>query len=484
MFKTLQATFPADKDLPTRAFRLEMLQRVLDGKLYDNLPHDFHEEKAPNGEYVELRKRRPSVRYRLCGLVVDDSVSLLFSEAHFPAIESKTPETREQLEKLVKETKLNERMIHAATRGSVGSVVLFLRVLKDRPFIDVLETTFLTPVWRKDAPDTLAKVVERYKAKGSELVEAGYEVADEDLSATFWFRREWDDAAENWFVPQKIVPGEKLAAPAIDTGRTVKHGLGFVPMIWVKNLPGGDDVDGNPTFPDEAIDTSIEIDYLLSQGSRGLKYSSDPTLLIKEPAFAEQGAVVRSASNALVVSADGDAKLLEINGTAAAAIVEYARAMRELALESMHGNRANADKLSAAQSGRAMELMNQALIWLADRLRISYGEGALLELLGMIVLASEKRSLKFKDGTDVGKLAGDGLALRWPRWYQPTASDQQETASTLSTLVDSSIISLETATKVVAADYDVEDVGAERAQADKELAARNAEAQKQVKITE
>ena len=47
----------------------------------------------------------------------------------------------------------------------------------------------------------------------------------------------------------------------------------------------------------------------------------------------------------------------------------------------MHGNRANADRLTAAQSGRALELMNQGLVWLADNLRISYGEGALLSLV-------------------------------------------------------------------------------------------------------
>jgi hypothetical protein len=58
--------------------------------------------------------------------------------------------------------------------------------------------------------------------------------------------------------------------------------------------------------------------------------------------------------------------------------MDWVKGLREIALEGAGGSRANADKLSAAQSGRAMELMNQALIWLADKLRISYGEGALL----------------------------------------------------------------------------------------------------------
>ncbi len=143
----------------------------------------------------------------------------------------------------------------------------------------------------------------------------------------------------------------------------MKHGLGFVPMVWIRNLPGpsstGDAADGACTFR-TAIETQIEIDYQLSQAGRGLKYSSDPTLLIKEPASTDSE-IVKGAGNALVVSEKGDAKLLEIGGTASAAVIEYVRTLRELALESVHGNRANADRLTAAQSGRALELMNQGL---------------------------------------------------------------------------------------------------------------------------
>ena len=80
-----------------------------------------------------------------------------------------------------------------------------------------------------------------------------------------------------------------------------------------------------------------------------------------------------------MVSEKGDAKLLEIGGTASAAVIDYVRTLREFALEGVHGNRANADRLPRP-IGRALELMNQGLIWLADNLRISYGEGALVQL--------------------------------------------------------------------------------------------------------
>ena len=132
----------------------------------------------------------------------------------------------------------------------------------------------------------------------------------------------------------------------------------------------------------------VEIDYQLSQVGRGLKYSSDPTLLLKDPTLPD-GELIKGAGNALIVSEKGDARLLEIGGTASAAVIEYVRTLRELALESIHGNRASPDKVAAAQSGRALELLNQGLIWLADNLRTSYGEVGLLQLARLIVRASQ-----------------------------------------------------------------------------------------------
>lgn len=486
MFRTLQKSWPQDKDYPERQYRLSILTRVLNGTLFDNLKYDFHEEKNDAGEYIKMRDRRPSVRYGMCKLVVDDSVALLFSEGHFPEIDAgpEGEQIRESLARIIKESKLNQVLIDAATRGSVGSVAILFRVLSDRVFFDVMETIFLTPTWKAEAPDTLEKVTEKYKSKGRDLLAAGYDIPEDDLDADFWFQREWDADNESWFVPQRIDADKKPTPPNLDKSRTVNHALGFVPVVWVRNLPGGDQTDGACTFPDEAIDTSIEIDYQLSQAGRGLKYSSDPTLLIKEPAF-NDGTIVRSASNAITVNADGDAKLLEINGTAVEAVMNYVRMLRELAMENMHGNRANADKISAAQSGRAMELMNQALIWLADRLRISYGEGALLSLLNMVIAASEKFNLVYKDNSKVGKLAlTQPIALRWSPWYQPTASDLASTANTLKTMIDSGIISRETAVKVIAAQFDIEDIDAELTLIKAEMAEREALAQKTVAIQE
>lgn len=484
MFRTIQATLPKDNDLPERWFRISVLQRVLNGGLYDELKHEFHEEQNGAEEYIPLRDRRPCVRSNLCRTVVDDSVSLLFSEGHFPTVELKDPEQKAAIAKLIKEMKLNQVMIDAATRGSVGSVAILFRVLKKRVFLDVMTTEFLTPEWDPEAPDTLLSVTEKYKVKGRDLRAQGYTIKDDELGASFWFQRVWDGKAELWFIPWKTTEKDDYE-PSIDVAKTVTHGLEFVPVVWIKNLPGGDAIDGKPTFPDEAIDTQIEIDYQLSQDGRALKYAGDPTLLIKEPSFGENGPTVKGAANALVVNSEGDAKLLEINGTASEAVVTYVKHLREIALEVMHGNQTSPEKLAAVQSGRAMEIAQQALVNLADRLRISYGEGAISEIVCMIARASQKIGLVFKNGTAVGQFdPNEDVSLRWPDWFEPTLADLQARASTLKTLCDSGLLSRETAIKILAAEYDIEDAKAEKAMADADMKERNEAAQVKAQINE
>jgi hypothetical protein len=202
MFDTICELISRDPDYPTRTTILDTLTRVLNGQLYDALPYDFHEERSSAGEYIPLRKRKPSVRYPLCRVVVEDSVALLFSEGHFPTIDCPDRVTQGSLASVVRDSHLNLVMTEAAIRGSIGSVAILMRVLNGRVFFQVLDSIYLTPVWDPKEPDTLLTVTERYKVSGIQLSSNGYDI--HDTGVDYWFQRSWDSDAETWYIPSFI----------------------------------------------------------------------------------------------------------------------------------------------------------------------------------------------------------------------------------------------------------------------------------------
>lgn len=467
MFKKIVKSFSLDKDYSERSILLDMYTRFLNNEFYDLLPYSFSDEYDITGKYIPLHRRQPSVTYNLCKVVVDDSVSLLFGENHFPQVMCDDQILIKQLNDIVREAYIEKVMIDAATSGSVGSVVLFVRIFEGKIFVEVKSTQYLTPQFDPNNPFKLIKLTEKYKVKGKDLKALGYDNIDKD-NQYYWFQREWDENSEIFYLPFKA-----NQEPQVDNQKTFQHQLGLVPAIWIKNLPkpgckGIDEIDGQCTFK-PALDANIEIDYLLSQGGRALKYSADPLIVFKmedDFALSSQATAIagdisgtkkitRTASNAFVLGPNDDSKLLEINGKACEATIAHVTKLRELALESIHGNRANADKVNAAQSGSAQKEMNQALIWLADKLRISYGNCGLLLLFKMIIEISHKKPLLVNGEIVKNMNQKSVLSLKWPHWYPPTPSDRLQTANSLKVLADSKHISQKTAVQFISDDYSI-----------------------------
>ena len=456
MFRTISSRIPRDPDYPERTWRIDVLSRLRDGTFYDHLPYSFQEERSGDGEYIPLREHRPAVVYGLPQIIVNDSVGMLFSEGHFPQIRCDDAETRQSLALLADDAGMNRVMIEAAQTGSTGSAAILARFMDGRLYCEVFDTRFLTPVWNPEAPDQLKQVRERYKVRGSDLLAAGY--GGLDGGGVYWFGRDWDDQAEIWYQPWPVLKDAAIGpVPVVDTERTVHHHLGFVPWVWIKNLPGGSGPDGLCSFQG-AITFGIEIDYQMSQLGRGLRYSSDPTVVLKDPD--EMGDVPRGAADPIILGSRGEAKLLEISGNAAAAVLDYVRTCRDMGLESCQGNRSCPDKMVAAQSGRAMELMHHSLILLTDKLRISYGR-AYLDLLGLVMRAARTIALKTCSGVDLPLNSAHRLVLSWPKWFPLTSRDHLEMAQSQQMLRVSGLLSQETGVALVSDDYDLPDAAGE-----------------------
>ncbi|MEZ7136839.1 portal protein [Komagataeibacter sp. SM21] len=447
----LKKTYPQDQHLPARANRLTALMKVRDCTQYDAIPNPFSSEYNGAGEYIPLSQRRPSVRTNMCATVVDESASLVFGECHWPTLTADSPDVAGVMADLDRECALPAVMVEAVIAGSVGSCALLVETVDRVPCVSKHDTRFLTPTW--DAANNLTSVTECYKVKGSDLAANGWPISEDDGPAMFWWRREWGCTECRVYMPRLVSEG---TPDQIDASRTTQHGLGFVPWIWMANLAQPGVVDGPCTF-ERAIDTVIECDYLLSQSGRGLKYSSDPKLVIKagkaDPAGADgDNGTTGGSASALIVPMDGDAKMLEINGDASGAMLAQYKELRAIVMEQIHGNRASADKISAAHSGRAMEMMCQSLVWLADRLRLSYGEYGLLALYRMICRFSSVVAGGIQiGGKDHVNLPDAGLALQWPPYFPSTDPELLQLAQGLATAVAGGFMSNETACNIYAA---------------------------------
>lgn len=448
-----------DKDWTERQKKLEIFKLFFHGTIYDNLDPWYLEYKGDS--YRPLAKRKPCIIYNLPKIIVNDSVSLLFGEGHFPAFRCDDEKVEEYILYITDKCNVAERMLCAANIGAIGSVCIIVRVLDGKIDLDVLSTINLEPIFDQYSPGTLSGLKEKRKVIGEDLRMRGYEIKDEDLKKNFWYIREWTDTEEIYYIP--ILVGDNREEGLPDKGRSTVHDLGFIPAVWMKNSANSCHyVDGECTFS-MAIDISIEINYQLSQLGRMLRYNSDPTMVIKNPSMLNDQELIKG-TKPLMLDDDGDAFMLEIKNGSTQAVLDYAKFLRELALEVLRGNRINPDKLSSLHSGKALQMLNSSLVSLVDEMRLCYGNNGLIKVYDMILKIASSGLYELRYGMQFeGNLekVEESMRLDWPEWYPPTSQDNLQEAQTLTTLTKSGIISRETAITNVADKYGIVDIGEE-----------------------
>lgn len=458
-----------DKDWSMRECRLRILKMFLDGSIYDELS-PYHMEYTGGGEvggnsgqYIRLVDRRPSVTYRIPKIIVDESVSMLFGEDHFPkaSCDHDDRKTSDFLLYINENCKLKYAMLDAAKVGSIGSVCIVVKVLEGKFYFEVLGTRRLTPVFDQKNPDVLVNLVEKRKVDGATLMAHGYDGIDkEDKNKYFYVVREWNVTEEIYYKPYKVEDeeGEDNFKPVRDEQKSSLHDLGFVPIVWIKNTPTCHHIDGECTF-EAAIDVSVEIDYQLSQLGRLLKYNSDPTLVVKNSSSLEGNQLIKSVGM-LNLDEKGDAYLLEMSNASTTAVIEYVRCLRDLALESVRGNRANPDKLSSIHSGKALQMLNSSLIALVSEMRLTYGEYGLIAIYRMVILIyfSGKYEIDSGEFSPSSQDCVDHIKLKWPDWYAPTPQDKLQEQQTFSGYEAGGILSKETIRSNIQDKYGIIDI--------------------------
>ncbi len=450
MFKKIAATIPEyswAKD-GSRYRRLDLFDRLLDGKFYDHLKYSFYDETEGIGEtarHVLLVERRPSAQFRLPRMVARWSARKLFSGRHAPRIRHPDKMAKARIETLLVATSFYRKMIELVYRGSVGSVGATFRVETEgdavRANIVIWKAKYCWPVF--DDMGELAKLRVCYITRPDALL--ALKIADAptlDPAKQYWFIRDFEADLETTFKP---VPAddwnpetgfsEGATVKELAPWETIKHRFGFVPGHWFKNIMGGEDPDGACTWED-AIPNSIEIDYNLSQIGRGTRYNAAPQPVIVGMMRNSPSEFTRGPATAIYLDAahrdedgnmlgEGKASLLEMTGSGVEAGLKVVDKLHDYSLEQIQAQRKDPARMKGPLSGRGMEFMDEDAHDLVAELRTAYGDEGMLPLLRKMVVACYD-----------GEIDASQISLQWPRLYQPTASDLAALSTALATLIN------------------------------------------------
>lgn len=473
---------------PQRVKDLDALDRLRDGSIYSILPHAFSEEFEDSGakDPIPLEQRRPSVRFDLAKVIVDETSAMAFGTGHSPYAEVYDPMEADDVDDVEGEetdtdtlnkiiqylrqvTKLDAVMVEAMIKGSSGSAGVILCLKDDgTPWFRVIEGKFGFPTFEDHDPDKLKYLDEIYETTSKELLKRGYTWAElkrsddpnEEYNPTikFMVNIRIDNKAEMWMKPLRLNEFAQLDKPKDDKDpdkgvyeweedpkRRWGHKFEEVPAMWVRNLQEREEVDGPCIFADVA-DLIVEIDYLLSQTGRGFKYSMDPLLAFTKDTMQQSLPLGQSSTladnytanfdfhrtPAKAISTEGDAKMLEIAGNGLNAAKDFIKLLREWALEVIGGMKSDQEHAGGAQSGRALEILHQALVWLVDRLRTDYGDGLMVPLIMLCIRGLTIGNVKLlglpKEKVPIVQLP---MRLVWPEWWLPRGADLFQTAQAL-----------------------------------------------------
>jgi hypothetical protein len=424
--------FPSWAPEDSRWRHLAVYDKILDGKLYDHLAHDFYQEEVA-GRYIPLLERRPAAQYRVCRYVARWAARKLFAGRHVPKVRGASVEVENEISDMLTGTKIWPTMLEAAFRGSVGSVAVTFRIENDKVGLKVWRALWCSPTF--DDFGELTNLRIHYTTDAAALAAIG--IFGAEPNRPYWFIRDYGLTSEITYKPVRVEdwnPVQGFLDPngtlEIIPEMVVPHNLGFVPGVWIMNPFGCDYPDGAPLWYD-SIPDMIEIDYLMSQAARGTRYNCSPQLVTVGPvrnSNAETGTnpttmlafepAHRDGESGEMIGA-GDAKLLEMAGTGAEAAIKLVEVLKRHALEQTGVVQKDPKDMPGPLSGRAMEYLDEDAHDTAMQWRTTYGEGGALLLICKIA-----RVLRPK--LDVTK-----LWLQWPRIYQPTPADLQSMVQAL-----------------------------------------------------
>lgn len=446
----------------------------------NQLPANFEEA----GASTPLDQRVPTAPVGLVRTIINRFTGLLFSTGRSPQLSVPAdPDTEDFLKAMVDETGFWGKMVHARNLGgAMGAVAVGFKIVNGHIVIDVIDPRYCTVEYMDHDQRELKYLQVQYKYQ-KHVHDAPMHMESKDpqgdpdedtleehaISTSskkwYWYRRlvtrsvdiVWED------IPCTSKEPEWHKLPR----KRKHHAMGFVPYVYISNIPTGDGVDGDPDCLG-VYGLSTAVDALIAQAHYGTISNSDPTLAISTPDPDGVPPVIRKGSdNALIMGTGSNATYLELGGQSLRSAMDMAKELEERAYRlaqcvpesAMLNNQGD-------KTATEIERTFSAMLEKADALRVQYGQG-ITRLMQKILAATrmlhtpktdpltgalyiERVSLPpridySEDGEvmEIPRTPGRGqhIKLLWGKYFSPTLNDI-ETAIRLATMAkDSEVLS-------------------------------------------
>ena len=423
---------------------------------------------APSPFFAPLSSRYPRAQYPLAKLIDRAFSSLLFGEDRTP--NGKYPgdeDATDYVNALAEAADLWAKMFQARNwGGGCGTVGMSWCFHSGKPRVEVHRAKHLFVHEWADRQELIP-------AQVSEVYTYPFEEWDEKKNRFvmnwYWYHRYWDQDQDVLFKPFPVRVDGKVIEPVWTPDEVVEHGDGDAHFVWIQNIPN-DEIDGIPDY-DGQYDDFNDLDVVYSVLTRGTTLNLDPTLVLKmDPALlAMSRTIAKGSDNALKVGADGDAHYLEISGTSVTAGLALFEAKKKAILEVAQCILTDPNEMAVSGiSSVALKIIYAPMLAAANVLRGTYGKGAkqmLTQMMRVARKAPDEVKLPPRVEEEVDPTTGEtkekvvdrqpgkseDLDLKWPQYFQATATDRTAEIGTLSTATGvKQIMSVQTANEEAA----------------------------------
>lgn len=443
---------------------LDLLDQYYDGTQYANLIPWDDATRGVDEKYVPVRQRQPRINYRAPKVLVDKVTAKIVGASVFPKFKIEDdPDDSNFFRTVAKAANLRKGLMEPVRYAlTAGSSFCRYYIVNGAVRMEAYKSKYCYPVF--DDAGELESVTIKYIYEDQE---------DRDAQGNFklkWYRLDLSKASDIMYDNPEYQ--ENVTNPQFNVVEEMPHGLGWVQGEWLRTGEDRHCPDG-PSLIEPIMDFFDELNYSLSQTSQAVSYNQDPQLVFKGMDEEETEKLIRSSQKGWHIGRDtASAEFLETELGGVKTAEETRDHMRGWMLDVARVVLHDPEKMvAAAQSGKALEVLNAPLVELVDELRTMFEPSFrnLLIKIGMTLLhvmaAGAETILEVPPKYSPSSL---DLVLTWPPIYPLTLEDLLKKSQIATAITQAKVISHETITHWLAPDFGVEDIDEELAKIEDE----------------